>query len=321
MIKKHALLVGSFVLGALALVVFAIVSLRGGDPFQQRMRAVIYFHGSVSGLYVGAPVTFRGVPVGQVESIGVEFAPGSLDPRIPVRVRLQSDAIRVADAPQDRSLRLPQLVQRGLRARLVAQSFVTGQKFIDLDFLPEQPAQFVGAGREPEIPAVADRFGALIEQVAELPLRETVADLRQTLQSLQATLVTAQAALQASSDEISATGAQTRRALTQATVTMRQLQASAEASLGSVTRLAETSRQTVLAAQPELQQTLRSAREAADAARLAMGRVQELTAPGAPVRADLDAAVRDLSLAARGLREWSELLQERPNAVIFGNDR
>lgn len=319
--KRNALLVGTFVIGALALVVFGIVSLGGGDPFQQRLRAVIYFHGSVSGLYVGAPVTFRGVPVGQVESIGVEFEQGSLAPRIPVRVRLQTDAIRVAEPGRDRSLALPELIRRGLRARLVAQSFVTGQKFIDLDFLPDQPARMIGRGREPEIPAVADRFGALIEQVAELPLRETVADLRNTLQALQTTLATAERTLQSSSGEIAATAQETRRMLAQAGRTLQELQASAQATLGSVTRLADSTRETVQDARPELQQGLRSAREAAEAARVAMTRVQELTATGTPLRADLDAAVRDLSQAARGLREWSELLQEQPNAVIFGSDR
>jgi paraquat-inducible protein B len=46
-----------------------------------------------------------------------------------------------------------------------------------------------------------------------------------------------------------------------------------------------------------------------------------MTAPGAPLRGDLEAAVRDLSQAARGLRDWAELLEEQPNAVIFGNRR
>ena len=52
-----------------------------------------------------------------------------------------------------------------------------------------------------------------------------------------------------------------------------------------------------------------------------MNRVADLTAPGAPLRGDLDSAVRDLSQAARGLRSLSELLEEKPNAVIFGNNR
>jgi paraquat-inducible protein B len=52
-----------------------------------------------------------------------------------------------------------------------------------------------------------------------------------------------------------------------------------------------------------------------------MDRVAEMTAPGASLRGDLDAAIRDLSQAARGLRDWSELLEEKPNAIIFGNRR
>ena len=50
-------------------------------------------------------------------------------------------------------------------------------------------------------------------------------------------------------------------------------------------------------------------------------RVTDMTAPGAALRGDLDAAVRDLSQAARGLRDWSKLLEEKPNAIIFGTKR
>ena len=74
-------------------------------------------------------------------------------------------------------------------------------------------------------------------------------------------------------------------------------------------------------AQPELQRTLADAQQAADSARIAMNRVAEMTAPNAALRADLDSSVRDLSQAARSLRDWSDLLEEKPNAVIFGNRR
>jgi len=66
---------------------------------------------------------------------------------------------------------------------------------------------------------------------------------------------------------------------------------------------------------------LAGTRDAAESARVAMNRVAEMTAPNASLRGDLDAAMRDLSQAARGLRDWSELLEEKPNAVIFGNRR
>ncbi|AKJ26982.1 hypothetical protein AAW51_0291 [Caldimonas brevitalea] len=315
------MLVGSFVIGALVLIVLTIVWLSGSSLFQQQLRAVIYFEGSVKGLYVGAPVTFRGVPVGQVESIGIEVDDNSLDARIPVRVTLREDAVRFGHADTDTAINLPDLVRRGLRARMVAQSFVTGQKLIDLDFLPGTPATQMGSNREPEIPAVADRFGALVDQVAELPLRETVQDLRRTLVSLQTTLDSTRSTLELSSKEIASTAGEARKTLNVASTALQQVQGQATATLASVAKLSDATRETVLAARPELQTTLSGAREAAESARLAMDRVAELTAPGAPLRADLDSAVRDLSQAARGLREWSELLEEKPNAVIFGADR
>lgn len=331
MMKKHALLVGAFALGALALVVATVLWLSGNSLFRKQTLAMIYFQGGVAGLYVGAPVTFRGVPVGQVEDIGIEVDQRSLDARIPVRVRLNPNAVRfgAADGAAAASPGLPTLVQRGLRAKLVAQSFVTGQKLIDLDFLDEPPpAPTAGNSRYPEIPAVRDRFDALFDQVAQLPLRETVEDVRATLQSLNATLeetratvVSARAALDGVATQVTGLAGEGQRTLGAATAAMEELRRTAGASLEGVNRLLETSRQTVAAAQPELQATLQSARGAADAAQLAVRRVGEITEPGAPLRADLDAAVRDLSQAARGLREFSELIEEQPNAVIFGRRR
>ena len=277
---------------------------------------------------MGAPVSFRGVAVGQVEEIGIRVDRDSLQSLIPVRIRLQPDALRFrrngADAPID----LPTLVQRGLRARLVAQSFVTGQKSIELDFVPNTPSTLIGDGGKPEIPALGDRFGALIDQVADLPLRDTVQEVRDTVKELRGTLVSVQHALDSTqqvlasaTDELGKTGRESRVTLQAASEAMRQVQANASAALASITQLSDTTRNTVSAAQPELQRTLQGTREAADSARIAMGRVSEMTAPNASLRADLDASMRDLSQAARGLRDWSELLEEKPNAVIFGNKR
>lgn len=318
--KRHALLVGSFLIGALVLAVAGVLWLSGADLFQQQVRAVIYFKGNVSGLYIGAPVTFRGVQVGQVMNIGIEVDRQTLAASIPVHVRLQPSAVYVNGGNEKAPIDIDQLVQRGLRARLVAQSFVTGQRAIDLDFAPDTPAERLGRnGGEPEIPAQPDRFGALIDQVAELPLRQTVEDLRNTLQALQKTLTTAQATLDITAREVSATAGEARRTLATAAGAIQQVERNANVTLASVTRLSETTRDTVAGVQPELQRTLTGAREAAESARLAMDRVAELTAPGAPLRDDLDIAVRDLSQAARSLRDWAELLEEKPNAVIFGN--
>ncbi len=326
--KRNALLIGAFVIVALVMAVIGALWLSGNNLFKKQQEAMIFYKGNASGLYVGAPVTFRGVAIGQVESIGIEVDRETLKALMPVRIRLQPSALRFNGAKDDTSFDLPALVQRGLRARLVAQSFVTGQKSIELDFVPDTPATLVGDSSRPEIPALPERFGALIDQVADLPLRETVQEVRDTVKELRDTLVSVQHTLDGSrkvltdvSGQIAQAGAASRDTLKAASDAIRQVQVNSAATLDSVSKLTDAARQTVLAAQPDLQRTLAGTREAAESARLAMTRVAELTAPDASLRGDLDAAMRDLSQAARGLRDWSELLEEKPNAVIFGNKR
>ena len=325
--KRNALLIGAFVIAALVMIVAGILWLSGASLFRQQQHALVYYRGNASGLYVGAPVTFRGVQVGQVDSIGITVDRDTLKALIPVHVRLNTGPVRFT-GNQDTPVDIPTLVQRGLRARLVAQSFVTGQKAIELDFVPNTPSTLVGDGKDPEIPALADRFGALVDQVAELPLRDTVQEIRDTVKELRGTLISVQHTLDGAKDVLGSTSTQLAKTGDDARVTLKtandaihQVQASTSATLASITRLSDASRDTLQTAQPELQRSLVTAREAAESARLAMDRVSEMTAPGASLRGDLDGAIRDLSQAARGLRDWSELLEEKPNAIIFGNRR
>ena len=325
--KRNALLIGGFVIAALAMIVAGVLWLSGNSLFSKHIEAMIYYKGNVSGLYVGAPVTFRGVAVGQVEAIGIEVDRDSLQALAPVRVRLQPNAMQF-NGSSTTPIDLSTLVQRGLRARLVAQSFVTGQKSIELDFVPNTSSTLVGTAGKPEIPALAERFGALIDQVAELPLREKVQEMRDTVKELRTTLVGAQRALDdtkvmfaSAATELKQTGAQSRVTLKAASDAIRLAQTNSAATLASITQLSEVTSGAVVAAQPELQRTLTSAREAAESARLSMVRLTEMTAPGASLRGDLDSAMRDLSQAARGMRDWIELLEQQPNAVIFGTKR
>jgi paraquat-inducible protein B len=328
--RRNGLWVGLFVIGAAALTALGALWLSGSNLFARHQNAVIHFQGGVAGLYVGAPVTFRGVPVGQVEAIGIEVDTKSLDARIPVRVRLNDDSVRfTAGGGSSARPDVASLVQRGLRARLVAQSFVTGQKAIDLDFVRDEPVpQLAKGGQTPEIPAQGDRFDALFDQVAALPLRETVDDLRRTLRTLQDTLVevrgtvaSARVAVDGAAKAWGGLADQGQRTLADASTTLNVLRGETQKSLDALNQVLARSRAAIDQAQPELQATLTSARAAAAAAEQAMARVNELTDPRAPLRGDLDAAIRDLAQAARGLREWSELLDEKPNAVIFGRER
>jgi paraquat-inducible protein B len=319
--KRQGLLVGGFVLLALALAVVGVLWVGGSGLFVRQSPAVIYLTGNANGLNVGAPVTFRGVPVGRVERISIEVQRQTLDALVEVRLLLRPEAVNFGAGDSGEPLSMALLVQRGLRAQLALQSLVTGQRQVELDFLPATPAVLRGNGAVAEIPALPDRFGAIVQQVAELPLRETVQELRNTLVAIDQALAGSYRSLQATSRQLDLTLTETRKTLDIASRSMVALQARADSTLAAVTQLSHSGTDTLAAARPELQRILSSARDATELARQSLQQVSEMTAVGSAPREDLDASLRDLSQAARGLREYVELLEEQPNAVIFGHRR
>ena len=85
--------------------------------------------------------------------------------------------------------------------------------------------------------------------------------------------------------------------------------------------------QTLAASGPEMEATLKSARAAMarveatmQGADAAVAQVAEMTAPGAPIRAELEQTLRDLSASAESLRHFADTVEREPNAVIFGKD-
>lgn len=320
--KHNALIVGLFLIGAAILTVIAIALLSGGNPFVRTQRAIAYFDGAVSGLYVGAPVTFRGVRIGQVSAIGVDVDAKTLEATIPVEVVLAAKAMHYVNAAKGEQFSIDQLVDRGLRARLVQQSLVTGQSLIDLDFLPDTPVvrEAQADGELPEIPVVKGRIEAIVDQLSQLPVRETVAQVQETMKSLDATLKSATLLFRTLNDSAGKLAGDARTTLAETNRAIREVQKAAQAALMSVARLSDTSQQTIEQVSPDLQRTLVAARKSAESAESAMRRIDELSAPGAPLREDLQSSLRDLALSARSLRRFSETLERDPNAIIFGKE-
>ena len=319
--KRHAFLVGAFVLLALVLAVAGVITLGKSSLFATRYQAVVYFGGSVKGLYVGAPVTFRGVKMGEVTRIGVQVDPKTLETRIPVRMALSTETLQIgAGTAVDQPIDLNALVQRGLRAKLTLQSVVTGQTAIELDFKPNTPANLYAKGQSslPEIPTMQDKLDALITQVQELPLGEMVSELRKTVATLDQTLKVTQQALQSSSKKFDATAVEVRNTLTTATTSLQALQGQTNTTLASIQQLSDTTRQTVIQVQPELVKTLEKANQAAASAERAMQSLSDLTGSSSPLRADLEGAASDLAISARSLRSFADQVEQQPNAVIFG---
>ena len=59
--------------------------------YERKTQYLLYFDGSVRGLAPGAPVEFRGIKIGQVTDVKLEFHTDAMDVRIPVLIEIEPD--------------------------------------------------------------------------------------------------------------------------------------------------------------------------------------------------------------------------------------
>lgn len=182
-------MIGLFVLGAIVLGVLGAIALGGGALFQHGTQYTIYFDESLKGLRRGAPVTFRGVDIGQVTDIRAVYDAESRSVRVPVTVEIRSGAVVVDEASQGDGKAMTGLIEEGLRARLDVQSLLTGQLLIALDFFPTSvtsapQSQRVAPGLIPSVPSTLANFQRTADD-ALMELPEITRSLREVAGALQ----------------------------------------------------------------------------------------------------------------------------------------
>ena len=139
--QANRMMIGVFVVIAVFIMAASLVVFGSGKFFKKTVKCVMYFDGSVKGLSVGAPVLFQGVQIGSVVSIILEVDPSKLQLQIPVVIEYEPEKFHVAEGarncPRDPRKTIPKLIERGLRAQLAMQSFITGQLAIEIGFYPD----------------------------------------------------------------------------------------------------------------------------------------------------------------------------------------
>jgi len=161
--RSNPRVIGGFVLGGVGLLVVALLVFGSGRVLKKYEPAVIFFKGSVNGLRVGAPVDFRGVQLGVVKDISIQYDFKLGQFFIPVIVDIDPSRVKeVGRTAESEPYTIESLIGRGLRAELQLQSFVTGQMEVQLDFHREYEGQPVNRtisnSPYPEIPAVPGTF-------------------------------------------------------------------------------------------------------------------------------------------------------------------
>ena len=239
---------------------------------------VLVFKESVRGLTAGAPVDFRGMDIGEVSGLHVEFDPRTkeINMLVDIRIypeRLRSRAVGTVPSLKDHEMFISEMVDRGLRAQLKSGSMLTGQLFIAVDFFPNAPKAKVNWNTSPpQFPTtpsglvlLQETLTQIVKKIEKLPLDEVVVEVRQTVQILDTTLK--------STDKM-----------------VKRLDAELV---------------------PEVRATMEEARKA-------LGAAKETLSPDTPLQSDLRETLRELTLAAQALRVLTDYLDRHPESLIRG---
>lgn len=180
--------VGMLCLGA---IIFNYVGRR--FTMDQKNLVVMYFEESILGLSVGSSVVFQGVEIGKVEKIRLvtNLQKGTF--KTPVYVLFDKKKILQFNSngrvPADAMLK--NLIEKGLRARLIGANYLTGALMIELVMDSEQPAVMRGTGKYLEIPTELSSFAMFSNDLKEVPVRESllrlsdlIADLNQNMPAI-----------------------------------------------------------------------------------------------------------------------------------------
>ena len=86
--------IGAFIIGAVGVLVAAIVFFGRGRLFENTGTYIAFFSGSVKGLQAGAPVSFRGARVGTVKDLSIVYKADRDELVIPVLLELDADSVQ-----------------------------------------------------------------------------------------------------------------------------------------------------------------------------------------------------------------------------------
>jgi paraquat-inducible protein B len=255
---------------------------------------ILHFNEQVGGLSRGAPVLFKGIPIGEVLEVNLEYDSANRTFRIPILVaiepeRLQPDTSSFEEA--DRRKLLDHLVRQGLRAQLQTANFLTGQQAVAFDIFPSaKPALINWGGAHPELPTIpgqfeqmGDRIQQLVTRLEKLPIEQIAGNLRDTLEGTKRV---------ANSPEILKT-------IKSLDATIQELQAFTH-------ELRTRTSPELVAAMQQARTSLASASSALES--------------DSPLQSRMKAALEEITTAARSLRVLADYLERYPQSLLVGKD-
>jgi len=341
--------IGIFVLGAIALLVVALVVFGSGKIFKKTVPVVFYFEGSVKGLNVGSALMIRGVHVGSVTDVVLKFNPQDLSLLIPVYAEFDPEKIaRVSGriyAEGERPEAVKRLIDHGLRAQLQMQSVLTGLLMINLDLMPNTPVRLVG--KDPkyvEIPTIPTTLELLTEMVQRLPIEETfnklasavsgiekvisspeveggMKNLAQSVEEMKKLVQNINAEIKPLSASVQETMKDTRNVLKNTDSQIAETASRLEGLVGDTQKLVQNVDRQVEPVASDLKKALEEARGAIAQAQKTLQAAEGNYAEGSAFYYELTEALSGLNGASRSIDLLGDYLKRHPDAVLWGKGK
>jgi paraquat-inducible protein B len=255
------------------------------EPTTAVQTFVMYFQGTLRGLSVGAPVDLRGIDIGEVKSLSVEYDRRAGALRFPVVVDIypqrirgwprQHDHVKSGDDTADLSSRtlIDSLVEHGMRAEIETGNLLTGQQYVAVNVHKDVAPDQVKWDEQP--PVFPTTPGALAE------IQDSLGSIAKKLDKVEF-------------DKISSR--------------LIGTMASLEQTLKSTDRLVRHVDGSIA---PQVAATLKEAQEA-------MKNAKEVLGKDAPLQSDLSDTLLQLSRAAKSISALADYLERHPEALIRG---
>ena len=252
------------------------------STFNPSAKFLLLFDQSVRGLVEAAPVEFRGILVGRVADISLNYLQNPDDSRVPVLIEIDLSLLRREAADKigkSDSEFLADAVKYGLRGALKPGSLLTGALYVDLNYYPDlPPAEVAKVGEYSSLPTISvglasleTKLTAILDTIQALPMEATLKKFGTTADEAAIAL-----------KEIKDTAAAARKTLdspefTQLPADLRVTLAALEKSVSSV-------------------------------------------GPEGAIQGDLLRTLDELRASLRALKSLTTAIDEKPNSLLFGRD-
>ena len=245
-------------------------------------------------------------------------------------IEIEPDKFQIEEGQEHRDPEesIPELIDKGLRAVLSMQSFITGQLMIELDFFPDTPVNLKKINKDyveiPTIPSTTERLANALQKLdlegMEKNLTNTLAgidrlvnnpDLTASIGELKGVLADARHLVQnldgrvgPLADDLDATLRDARKLVNNLDGRVKPLADNVNRTVEDFDKLARDADARLGSLTNSLDKTLAGARG--------------VLSPDAPLIVELEITLKEISAAARSIRQLANTLDQQPEALIQG---